>query len=91
MFGAKRLDPAHWRRIEALCAEHGVAPGAAALQFSLRDSRIASTVCGVSKPERVRETLEWASAALPDALWTALGTLPFDTSDPEAHRVYRPG
>ncbi|MDJ0639424.1 MAG: aldo/keto reductase [Paracoccaceae bacterium] len=79
------------RRIEALCAVYGVAPGAAALQFSMRDSRIASTICGVSRPERIRETLDWASAELPDALWAALDALPFDTSDPEAHRVYRLG
>ena len=45
------LDPI--RRIEAICARHNVPPGAAALQFSMRDPRIASTICGVSKPERV--------------------------------------
>ena len=49
------LDPI--RRIEAICARHGVPPGAAALQFSMRDPRIASTICGVSKPERVQEDL----------------------------------
>lgn len=78
------------RRIELICAEHGVAPGAAALQFSMRDPRITSTICGVSKPERVVTTLDWASAALPDALWAELDALPFDTSDPEAHRIYKP-
>lgn len=40
------LDPI--RRIEAICARHGVPPGAAALQFSMRDARITSTICGVS-------------------------------------------
>lgn len=83
------LEPV--RRIEALCAEHGVAPGAAALQFSMRDPRVASTICGVSKPERVTQTLEWATADLPQALWDALADLPFDTSDPEANREYKPG
>ena len=53
------------RRIEEVCARHNVPPGAAALQFSLRDPRIASTICGVSKPERIRETLEWARSPLP--------------------------
>jgi D-threo-aldose 1-dehydrogenase len=48
------------RRIEAICARHHVPPGAAALQFSMRDERITSTICGVSKPERVEQTLEWA-------------------------------
>ena len=45
------LDPI--RRIEAVCASHSVAPGAAALQFSMRDPRIACTICGVTRPERV--------------------------------------
>ena len=39
------LDPI--RRIEAICARHGVPPGAAALQFSIRDPRVTSTICGV--------------------------------------------
>lgn len=78
------------RQIEAICAEHGVAPGAAALQFSMRDPRITSTICGVSKPERVAETLGWAKADLPDEMWKALEDVPVDMTDPEAHRVYRP-
>ena len=45
------LDPV--RRIEAICARHDVPVGAAALQFSMRDARINSTICGVSRPERV--------------------------------------
>ena len=51
------LDPI--RRIEEVCAHHSVPPGAAALQFSMRDPRIASTICGVSKPERVAETVPY--------------------------------
>jgi D-threo-aldose 1-dehydrogenase len=83
------LDPV--RRVEAACAKHGVPPGAAALQFSLRDPRITSTICGVSKPERVRETLEWANWPIPDALWAELKALPFATDDPEATREYSAG
>ena len=66
-------------------------PGAAALQFSMRDPRIASTVCGVSKPERVRQTLEWASFAIPDACWEELMAVPFATDDPEATRRHSVG
>ncbi len=58
------------KQVEAVCARHGVPPGAAALQFSTRDPRIASTICGVSKPERVKETLAWAEWNIPQALWT---------------------
>ena len=76
------------RRIEAVCARHGVPPGAAALQFSMRDPRVASTVCGVSKPERVRQTLEWASFPIPDPCWAELLALPFATVDPEATRLH---
>ena len=83
------LDPI--RRVEAICAKHKVPPGAAALQFSLRDPRITSTVCGVSKPERVAQTLEWARFPIPDALWEELKTIPFATDDPEASRDYKLG
>jgi len=86
---AEVLDPV--RRVEALCAEHGVPPGAVALQFSLRDVRIASTICGVSRPERVAQTLEWARWPIPDALWEELGALPRSTDDPEATRQYTLG
>lgn len=83
------LEPV--RKIEAICADFDIAPGAAALQFSTRDTRITSTVVGVSKPERVAETLAWYDADLPLTGWEALTALPFDMSDPEAHRVYKSG
>ena len=83
------LDPI--RHIETICAKHKVPPGAAALQFSMRDPRVASTICGVTKPERVQQTLEWASFPIPDAMWEELKALPFSTDDPEATRVYKLG
>ncbi len=79
------------RRIERTCAEHGVQPGAAALQFSLRDPRIASTIVGVSSPERIAETLAWSEAPIPQSAWDALAELPFESVDPEANRDYKPG
>jgi D-threo-aldose 1-dehydrogenase len=79
------------RRIEAICATHGVAPGAVALQFSMRDPRVTSTVCGVSKPERVSETLEWARFPIPDAVWEELKAVAYSRDDPEASRVYAAG
>lgn len=72
------------RQVEAVCAKHGVPPGAAALQFSMRDPRISSTVLGVSKPERVKETLEWAQWAIPDAVWDELRAVPFSRDNPQA-------
>ena len=79
------------RRIEQICAAHGIAPGAAALQFSLQDPRIASTVVGVSKPERVAQTLGWAGQDVLPAAWAELMALAYSAEDPEANRVYRPG
>jgi D-threo-aldose 1-dehydrogenase len=72
------------RQVEAICARHGVAPGAAALQFSMRDPRISCTVLGVSRPDRVAQTLEWATAAIPDALWDELAAVPYSTGNPQA-------
>jgi D-threo-aldose 1-dehydrogenase len=53
----------------------GVPLAAAALQFSLRAPFIDSTVVGVSSPERVRQTLDLANVAIPEALWAELETL----------------
>lgn len=78
------------RAVEEVCARHGVPPGAAALQFSMREGRIASTILGVSKPERVAQTLEWAAFPIPQALWDELATLPATAEDPEASRQYSP-
>jgi len=83
------LEPV--RVIEDVCERLSVAPGAAALQFSLRDPRILSTVIGVSRPERIAQTLQWASADLPEQLWADLDGIAYSRSDPEANREYRPG
>lgn len=79
------------KAVEKICAKHGVDTGAAALQFSLLDSRIAATICGVSKPARVADTLNWAAQELPDALWQDLQQLERSTDDPEASREYKSG
>ncbi len=86
---SEMLDPI--RRIEAVCAKHKVPLGAAALQFSMRDPRVTATICGVTRSERVSETLEWAAWPTPDAMWEELAALPFSTDDPEATRDYKPG
>ena len=77
------------RRLEAIASRHCVPLGAAALQFSLRDRRVTSTVCGVTRPERIRETLEWARFSIPEAFWQEIASLPFATDDPEATRARR--
>jgi len=88
--GASEEVLAPIRAIETICAMHDVPVGAVALQFSLRDPRVSSTVCGVTRPERVDETLAWAKLDIPDAVWAGIGDLLPLSSDPEANRVYTP-
>lgn len=79
------------RQVEALCAKYTIPVGALALQFSLRDSQVASTICGVTKPERVDQTLAWASLDIPQGLWDEIASLRPSFEDPEINRVYDPG
>jgi D-threo-aldose 1-dehydrogenase len=75
--------------IEAACQEYGVPLAAVALQFSLRDPRITSTIVGMSRPERLAQTLQLASLSLPDALWSRLEEYVGPPVDPEAVRWRR--
>lgn len=60
------------RSIEQLCADFGIELAAAALQFSLRDSRISATVATMSSPDRIEQTLRLAGVDIPEAFWAAL-------------------
>ncbi len=82
------LEPV--RQIETICARHQVPLGALALQFSMRDERVTSTICGVSKAERVQQTVDWANWPIGDEVWEEIASLPFSTDDPEATRIYQP-
>ncbi len=81
---AELLDRA--RRLAAVCVKYNVPLAAAALQFSLRDRRITSTIVGFSKVERIAQTLALARHPIPDAMWLELDAVGYDTSDPEANR-----
>ena len=74
------------RRLAAVCQEWGVPLAAAALQFSMRDPRVTTTVVGMTKPERVAQTLELAHHPIPDDLWSQLDAVGFDVEDPEVMR-----
>ncbi len=63
------------RGMEEACARYDVPLGAAALQFSLRDERVASTIVGFSRPERVDGCVAQARHPIPDALWPELEKL----------------
>jgi D-threo-aldose 1-dehydrogenase len=58
--------------MEAACRRHDVPLAAAALQFSTRSDVIASTVVGMSSPERIAQTLELAAVTIPEDLWSEL-------------------
>jgi D-threo-aldose 1-dehydrogenase len=72
--------------IADVCQMFDVPLAAAALQFSLRDSRIVSTIVGMSRPERLQQTLELAAHAIPDELWARLAEHIGASVDPEAVR-----
>lgn len=74
------------RSYVSVCQEFDVPIAAAALQFSMRDPRITSTVVGMTKPERINQTLELASYPIPTELWSAMDGIGFFTNDPEADR-----
>jgi D-threo-aldose 1-dehydrogenase len=63
------------RAMQRACLARGVSLTAAALQFSLRDPRVASTVVGVSKPARIGEIVELMAEKIPDDLWAELDSL----------------
>jgi D-threo-aldose 1-dehydrogenase len=77
------------RRLAAICDRHGVPLAAAALQFSTRDPRVTNTIVGMSKPERIAQTLGYLTFPIPDALWPELDEVHFDTTDPESNRFKR--
>jgi D-threo-aldose 1-dehydrogenase len=60
------------RRIEAVCAQHGVALKAAALQFPLAHPAIRSLVVGMVSPHEVDQNLAALRAPIPAAFWADL-------------------
>ncbi len=63
------------KAIEGVCRRHGVVMAAAALQFSLCDPRITSTLVGMTCPEQVAQTLRLAVDPIPDSFWAEVASL----------------
>ncbi|MEP7208163.1 MAG: aldo/keto reductase [Casimicrobiaceae bacterium] len=63
---------ARTRRIEAVCARHGVAIAAAALQFPLAHPVVASVVTGMRAATEARANIAHCAAAIPPAFWQEL-------------------
>jgi D-threo-aldose 1-dehydrogenase len=85
----EKLAPA--KEIEKICHKYNVEMGAAALQFSLNDNRITSTLCGVTSVQSIEKNLEWAEKDISQDFWDEMKNLTFSTNDPEADREYKPG
>lgn len=79
------------RGVAAVCRRYGVPLAAAALQFSLREARIISTIVGVSSPERLSETLALASQPIPEEIWPELDRFATWTENPEPSKGRSPG
>jgi D-threo-aldose 1-dehydrogenase len=73
------LERAH--RFQAICDRHQVPLAAVALQFSLRDPRITNTIVGMTRPERIQQTIDFARWEIPDACWEEILAEPFDSSE----------
>lgn len=74
------------RKIQAICERYGVPMAAAALQFSMLDPNVDVTIVGMSKPERIQQTIDLATVDIPRAMWDELAELPTFNDDPEANR-----
>ena len=62
-------------QMEEACKLYNLPLVATALQFSLRDARIASTIVGMTRPQRLSETLRLTQVPVPDKLWNELDSI----------------
>ena len=84
MYGAASAEQLQRAQaLEAVCQRYQVPLAAAALQFSLHDPRIVSTIVGFSKPERLAETIVLSCYPIPDALWQDIAAIPSESSGKE--------
>jgi D-threo-aldose 1-dehydrogenase len=75
------------RGMSEVCTEYDISLAAAALQFSVKDPRVISTIVGLSRPERVQQTIDLATHPVPDEVWPRLEALvPEEQRDPEESR-----
>jgi D-threo-aldose 1-dehydrogenase len=70
------------RRLEAVCRSHGVPLAAAALQFPLAHSAVASVIPGFAIADEVTTGVAHFRMPIPDGLWSDLQNE--DLIDPRA-------
>ena len=85
----KKLKPVF--DLEKTCLKYNIPLGAAALQFSMKDTRISSTIVGITKKSRIDQIVEWSNFEISEDAWTEILSLPFSINDPEATRNYKLG
>ena len=85
----KKLKPIF--DLEKICLKYNIPLGAAALQFSMKDPRISSTIVGITKKSRINQIVEWSNFEISEDAWTEILSLPFSINDPEATRNYKLG
>ena len=85
----KKLKPVF--DLEKICLKYNIPLGAAALQFSMKDPRISSTIVGITKKSRIDQIVEWSNFEISEDAWTEILSLPFSINDPEASSNYKLG
>ena len=85
----KKLKPIF--DLEKICLKYNIPLGAAALQFSMKDPRISSTIVGITKKSRIDQIVEWSNFEISEDAWAEILSLPFSINDPEASRNYKLG
>ena len=85
----KKLKPVF--DLEKICLKYNIPLGAAALQFSMKDPRISSTIVGITKKSRIDQIVEWSNFEISEDAWKEILSLPFSINDPEATRNYKLG
>ena len=60
------------KKIEAVCADHGVPLPAAALQFVVAHPAVPSFIAGTRTVEQLENNLDWFSHPIPPAFWADL-------------------
>jgi D-threo-aldose 1-dehydrogenase len=74
-YGYKPIHPLTQKALDgiiAVCREAGVPLAAAAIQFSMRDPRVHSSIVGVSSLERWEEAVAFAETDIPAGFWDAI-------------------
>ncbi len=88
-YAYQAADPAllnRVRKMDAICKRFQIPLAAAALQFSTHDPRVTTTIIGLSRPERLAETVELAHTPIPNEVWPLLDALGHTMDDPETNR-----